>query len=136
MVNLNDRDGSITFLIIGAIQSRGKGDKAFALQGEQHLSTCHVLEPTVWLKPIPFLAENFGDLFTAFIPMPLNASLNQIKIGLVNGSFSDGNGQHSYCISKEKRGRQRKIKKSEKTSGEENLAKKLVKIGLKRKIVG
>jgi len=73
------------------------------------------------------LAENFGDLLTAFIPMPVNGSLNQIKIGVVNGSFSDGNGQHSHCISKEKRGRQQIIQKSEKTSGEENLARKVMK---------
>jgi len=127
LVDFDNGDGSITFIIVGAIKSRRKGDKAFALQGEQHLSTCHVLEPTVWLKPVPFLAKNFGDLLTSLIPMPVNGSLNQIKIGLVNGSFSDGNGKHPHCIAERKRGRQQIIQKSKKTSGEENLARKLVK---------
>ena len=48
---------------------------------------------TDWLKPIPFLAEDFGDLSAAFIPMFLNRSLDQVKIGLVDGPISDGDGQ-------------------------------------------
>lgn len=106
LINFNDRDGSITFLIIGAGESRGKGDKAFSLQGEQELSTGHILEATVWLTPIPLVAEDLGDVLTSYIPVPVNNSLNQIKIGFVNGFFSDGNGQHSHCISERKQGRQ------------------------------
>jgi len=58
LINLNDRNGSITSLIVGAGESRGKGDKAFSPQGEQQLPTGHILEAAVWLMPIPLSAED------------------------------------------------------------------------------
>ena len=41
--------------------------------------------------------------------------LNNISVG--DGPFSDGNGQHTRCITERARGRQPKMKKSEKKGG-------------------
>ena len=38
------------------------------------------------------MAEDFGDLSTAFIPVFIDSSSNEFEIGLVDGPFSDGNG--------------------------------------------
>ena len=46
--------------------------------------------------------------------MFINNSLDQFKIGPVNGSFSDSNGQHCHYIAKEKRRRQQKMDGDEK----------------------
>ena len=41
--------------------------------------------------------------------------LNNISVG--DGSFSDGNGQHTHCITERAQGRQPKMGKSEKNLG-------------------
>lgn len=51
--------------------------------------------------------------------MLVNSSLNQINIGLVNGSFSDGDGQHDQRITERTHGRQKKMQGSEKKLWEE-----------------
>jgi hypothetical protein len=67
-------------------------DKAFTMESYQNFTASHILETTVCLNPIPFLAEYFGDLSAGFIPMLVNSNLNQFKIGLGDGSFPGGNG--------------------------------------------
>jgi len=43
------------------------------------------------------------------MPMLLNSGLDQLKVVLGDGSFSNGNGQHCHYIAKRERGRQQKI---------------------------
>jgi len=93
---------------MGAVNSWWQGDEAFSLQSEQEFPASHVLETAVGLHPIPFFAEDFGNLGTTFMPMLRNGSLNQGNIGFGDGPFSDGNGQHSNCISELNRRRQKK----------------------------
>ncbi len=114
MISFNDRCGSITFVIVGAVKSGRKGNEVLAFQGQQDFSTGHVLKPAIWLNPIPFFTEDFGDLSTTFIPMFLDNSLYQFKIGLGDGSLPDGNGQHSHYISEWNRRRQQKMHRNEK----------------------
>ena len=57
-------------------------------------------------------------MLTSLIPMPVNSGLNGFNIGLMNDSFSDGNGQPSHCIAKRMLGRQKKMKGNEKKFGE------------------
>ena len=78
-------------MVVGSFKWRRKSDKAFAVQCQQEFTASHILEAAVWLKPVPFLAEDSGDLRAAFVPMLVNSCLNQRKIGLVNRPFSDGN---------------------------------------------
>jgi len=40
-------------------------------------------------NPIPFLAEDFGNLGATFVPVIINGSLDKFKIGGRNSSFSD-----------------------------------------------
>ena len=56
-------------------------------------------------------------MLAALIPEVVNSALNQFKIGLLDGSFSDSNGQHSHYISKRIRGRQQKMHGDEKIVG-------------------
>jgi len=46
--------------------------------------------------------------------MLVDSVLNGREIRLGDGSFSDGQGQHSHYIAKRMRGRQQKMKKNEK----------------------
>ena len=57
--------------------SEGKGYETLAFQCEQDLSASHVFETTIWLYPIPFLAEDFRNLGTPFVPMLRNSCLNK-----------------------------------------------------------
>ncbi len=70
------------------------------------------------------MAEDFGDLSSAFLPMLVDSSLNQLKVGLANCPFSDGNGQHFHCIAEQKRGRQQKMKANQKNYCGRNLVGK------------
>jgi hypothetical protein len=91
-----------------------ESDEALSTQGEQEFSTSHIFEPTVWLPPVPFLAEDFGDMFSASIPMSVNSGLNEGEIRVSDCSFSDGKGEHSYYIAKRMLGRQQKMQGNEK----------------------
>ncbi len=75
---------------MGADESWREVDKAFSIQDEQELSAGHILEAAAGLAPVPFVAEDFGDMLSALIPMPIDNGLNQREIGLRDGSFSDG----------------------------------------------
>jgi hypothetical protein len=44
------------------------------------------------VDPIPFLAQPLGNLSAAFVPMLVDGSLDQFKIGLSDSPFSDGKG--------------------------------------------
>ena len=55
-------------------------------------------------------------MLSALIPMVVDSVLNGREIRLGDGSFSDGQGQHSHYIAKRMRGRQQKMKKNEKIS--------------------
>ena len=50
----------------------------------------------------------------AFIPILLDSGLDQLKVGLGDGPFSDGDGQHCNCISDRNRRRQKKMHEIEK----------------------
>jgi len=43
-------------------------------------------------KPVPFLAEDFGDLSAAFAPVFVDSSLNELDIDFGDGPVSDGDG--------------------------------------------
>ena len=77
------------------------------------------------MYPIPFPAEYFGDLSAAFIPVFIDSSSNEFEIGLVDGPFSDGNGQHSHSISEQDRRRQQKMHEIEKKFVEKESSGKL-----------
>jgi len=84
------------------------------------------------LHPIPFLAEDFGDLSATFMPMFPDSRLDQLKVGLSDGPFPDGNGQHSHCISEQNRRRQQKMHENEKKWAVEYFLSEMVRIfGLK-----
>ena len=53
-------------------------------------------------------------MLSALIPMVVDSVLNGREIRLGDGSFSDGQGQHSHYIAKRMQGRQQKMKKNEK----------------------
>jgi len=138
LISFNDRYGSITFVIVGAVKSGRKGNEALAFQGQQDFSTGHVLKPAIWLNPIPFFAKDFGDMSATFIPILPDNNLDQFKVALGDGPFSDGNGQHSHYISEQDRRRQQKMQRSEKIfmSGIWQRYQPQPNDGLKLKIVG
>ena len=76
LIGFDGRNGAITFVIMGADKSRREREKAFSIQGQQELSAGHILEMAIWLSPAPFLAQDFGDMLSAFIPMPVNSGLD------------------------------------------------------------
>ena len=96
--------------------SRREIDKTFAMESYQNFPTSHILETTICLNPVPFIAEDFGDLSAAFVPMVVDSSLNQPKLSLCDRPFSDSNGYYSHYIAEQKRGRQQKMHGSEKSS--------------------
>ena len=98
MVDFNAWDTSITFLILAIMFTRREINKTFTVKGKENFTTSHVLGATICLNPIPFLAEEFGDLSATSIPMLMDSILNQFKVGSSDGSSSDGNGQHFYYI--------------------------------------
>lgn len=82
---------------------------SLSLQGYHHLPAGHVLQSAIGLYPVPPLAENSGDGAAAAVPMIIDNSLNEWQIGVANGPFSDGDGQHDHRISKRILGRQQKM---------------------------
>ena len=98
---------------MGADEPWRQIDKAFSMQGKQKLPAGHIFKTPVWLSPIPFLAEDSGDVLSALIPMPVDSGLNGREVSLSDGSFSDSNGYHCHCIAKENPGRQQKMYKGE-----------------------
>ena len=56
-------------------------------------------------------------MLSALTPMRINRGLDLNNISVGDGSFSDGNGQHTHCIIERARGRQPKMKKSEENFG-------------------
>jgi len=53
-------------------------------------------------------------MLSALAPMRIDCSLDLSNISLGDGPFPDSNGQHTHCITERARGRQPKMKKSEK----------------------
>ena len=53
-------------------------------------------------------------MLSALTPKRINRGLDLNNISVGDGPFSDGNGQHTHCITERARGRQPKMKKSEK----------------------
>ena len=45
-------------------------------------------------------------MFSALIPKCINRGLNLNNISVGDGPFSDGNGQHTHCITEKAQGRQ------------------------------
>ena len=88
---------------------------SLSLQGNHHLPAGHVLQSAIGLDPVPPLAKNSGNVGAAAVPMFIDNSLNEWQIGVTNGPFSDGDGQHDHRISKRILGRQQK------TQGDENI---------------
>jgi len=56
-------------------------------------------------------------MLSALTPKRINRGLDLNNISVGDGPFSDGNGQHTHCITKRAQGRQPKMKKSEKNYG-------------------
>ncbi len=81
-------------------------DQLFTVEGEEDFTTGHIFETAIGLNPVPFLAENLGDMSAAFVPMIVDGSLYELKIGFGNRSISDGDGQHNHYITEEEFGRQ------------------------------
>ncbi len=53
-------------------------------------------------------------MLSALTPKRINRGLNLNNISVGDGPFSDGNGQHTHCITERAQGRQPKIRKGEK----------------------
>ena len=51
-------------------------------------------------------------MLSTLIPKRINRGLNLNNISVGDGPFSDGNGQHTHCITERARGRQPKMQKS------------------------
>jgi hypothetical protein len=66
-------------------------------------------------------------MLSTLTPMHINRGLDLNNISVGDGSFSDGNGQHTHYIPERARGRQPKMKKSEKILVGRNLTVGLVK---------
>ena len=75
-------------------------------------------------------------MLSAPAPVLIDRGLDWNDIVSGDGPFSDGQRQHDHCITEKGFGRQPKMKKSGKILMGWNLTAELVKIGLKRKIVG
>ena len=56
-------------------------------------------------------------MLSALTPMRINRGLDLNNISVGDGSFSDGNGQHTHCITERAQGRQPKMEKSENNFG-------------------
>ena len=57
-------------------------------------------------------------MLSTLIPMLLDSNLDQLKVGLSDGLFPDGDGQHSHSIPEQDRGRQQKVGGDEKKFGQ------------------
>ena len=86
---------------------------SLTLQGNQYLPAGHVLQPSVGLEPLPSLTKYLGNVGAAAVPMFIDSGLDQWQIGVGNGPFSDGYGQHDDCISERNRGRHPRMQGSE-----------------------
>jgi len=85
-------------LVSSIVFSGREMDQLFTIEGYQDFAAGHVFERTVGLSPVPFLAEDLGDLSAAFVPMIVDGRLDELKIGFGNCSISDGDGQHNDYI--------------------------------------
>ena len=56
-------------------------------------------------------------MLSALTPMRINRGLDLNNVSVGDGPFSDGNGQHTHCITERAQGRQPKMGKSEKNYG-------------------
>ena len=56
-------------------------------------------------------------MLSALTPMRVNRGLDLNDISVGDGPFSDGNGQHTHCITERAQGRQPKMGKSENNQG-------------------
>ncbi len=56
-------------------------------------------------------------MLSALTPKRINRGLNLNNISVGDGPFSDGNGQHTHCITERAQGRQPKMGKSENNLG-------------------
>ncbi len=56
-------------------------------------------------------------MLSALTPKRINRGLDLNNVSVGDGSFSDGNGQHTHCITERAQGRQPKMGKSEKNFG-------------------
>jgi hypothetical protein len=53
-------------------------------------------------------------MLSTLTPKRINGGLNLNNISVGDGPFSDGNGQHTHCITEKAQGRLSQMKKSEK----------------------
>jgi len=86
---------------------------SLSLQGNHQPPAGHVLQSSIGLDPVPPLAKFSGNVGAAAVPMFIDNSLNEWQIGVANGPFSDGDGQHDHQISKRILGRQQKMQDDE-----------------------
>ncbi len=64
-------------------------------------------------------------MLSTLIPKRINRGLNLNNISVGDGPFSDGNGQHTHCITERAQGRQPKMGKSEKNLGRVRFDRKI-----------
>jgi len=64
-------------------------------------------------------------MLSAPAPVLIDRGLNWNDVVSGDGPFSDGNGQHSHCITEKGFGRQPKMKKSEKNYGRMRFDRKI-----------
>ena len=64
-------------------------------------------------------------MLSASTPMRINRGLDVNNISVSDGPFSDGNGQHTHCITERAQGRQAKMGKSEKNLGRVRFDRKI-----------
>ena len=98
--------------------SRRKIEQTVTMEGQKDFSTGHVFGAAVRLEPVPFLAEDFRYLRTAFIPMGVDSGLNEFKIWLGDCPCSYGDvvmGSISVIYQKESEDASQKLGQIEKT---------------------
>jgi len=115
LIHENRGNEAISLFIPTIMPTRRKFEMTGPLQGNQHLPAGHVFQSAIGLSPVPPLAENSGNGAAAQVPMLIDDGLDQWQIGVGNGPFSDGDGQHDHRISKRILGRQLKMQ------GDENI---------------
>jgi hypothetical protein len=64
-------------------------------------------------------------MLSTLIPKRVNRGLNLNNISVGDSPFSDGNGQHTHCITERAQGRQAKMGKSEKNLGRVRFDRKI-----------
>jgi len=105
LIDLHHGRAPITFIVVGTGESGGKAYQAFALKGEQELSTGHLTERTVRLNPLPPLTQNPGDMGPSPLPVLIDSGLDLSDDSRSDRLFSYRQRFHDHRIAKDKQRR-------------------------------